>query len=245
MGGIKYDKIYQDLKYKIEVGKYNFQQLIPSEMHLIQQYECSRNTVRRAIANLVSEGYLQSIHGKGVRVIYQPYRQSQYSLGKIESFKEAAKRNNSNAFTKVILFLELKVDKNTSNKTFFPENTDIYYIQRVRYIDNRALIIDHNYFRKDIVNELTKEIAAESIYEYIENVLNINIVTTKRMVTVERIVELDEKYLQLNDMNCVAVVSNRTYNDDGIMFEFTQSRHHPDYFVFYEQAQRNSLKKQI
>lgn len=240
MSGIKYDKIYQDLKGKIETGEYSFQELIPSEMHLTVQYECSRNTIRRAIANLAAMGYLQSMHGKGVRVIYQPYQQSQYSLGKIESFKEAAERNQKLTKTKVVLFTELEVDEKMAVRTNFPLGMVIYYIQRVRYMDKKALIIDHNYFRKDIAAGLTKDIAKHSIYEYLEKVLHINIVTTKRMMTVERVTELDEKYLELNDMNCVAVVSNSTYNADGVMFEFTQSRHRPDYFAFYDQAQRSN-----
>lgn len=238
MGGIKYDKIYQKIKNKIENQEYLFQELIPSEMHLTEEYGCSRNTVRRAISSLVTEGYLQSMHGKGVRVIYQPYMQSQYSLGRIESFKEAAERNNKQAQTKVVLFAELEVDDKIAQRTTFPIGIEIYYIQRVRYMEGKALIIDHNYFRKEIAPGLTKEIAEHSVYEYLEKVLHVNIVTTKRMMTVERVMELDEKYLELSDMNCVAVVSNSTYNDDGVMFEFTQSRHRPDYFVFYDQAQR-------
>jgi len=238
MAGTKYDKIYVDLKRKIETEEYPFQELLPSEYTLIEQYGCARNTLRRAIAQLVTMGYVQSLHGKGVRVIYQPLPPSQYSLGRIESFREASLKNKQQTQTKVVLFTELIVDKKINARMMFPIGTEIYYVQRVRYLDNKALIIDHNYFRKDIVPGLTKEICEASVYDYIENVLHQNIVTTKRAVTVERVTGLDDKYLELNDCNCVAVVSNSTYNADGIMFEFTQSRHRPDYFVFYDQAHR-------
>ena len=52
--------------------------------------------------------------------------------------------------------------------------------------------------------------------------------------------QIDEKYLQMNaeDYNCMAVVSSQTYNSDGVMFEYTQSRHRPDYFRFYDNAVR-------
>ena len=38
-------------------------------------------------------------------------------------------------------------------------------------------------------------------------------------MTVEKVTEIDEKYLDLNirDYNCVAVVSSQTYNSDGVM----------------------------
>ena len=59
-------------------------------------------------------------------------------------------------------------------------------------------------------------------------------------MTVEKVTEIDEKYLDLNirDYNCVAVVSSQTYNSDGVMFEYTQSRHQPDYFCFQDIATR-------
>lgn len=87
---------------------------------------------------------------------------------------------------------------------------------------------------------LTKEIAENSIYNYLENELNMTIVNSKRIITVEKITEIDEKYLKLNakDYNCMAVVSSQTFNSSGIMFEYTQSRHRPDYFRFYDNAVR-------
>lgn len=233
-----YDKIHKKLKCRIEDGTYEYQSLLPSEHTLIEEFSCSRNTVRRAIRQLADEGYVQSIHGKGVRIIYQPYEQSEFMLSGIESLKEAVARNKKEYQTKVICFAELTVDERISRKTTFPAGTEIYYLQRVRYIDGQALIIDHNYFRRDIVKNLTPEIAEKSVYEYLEHVLGENIVTTKRKMTVERITEIDSKYLALGDYNCLAVVSSLTYNAEGIMFEYTQSRHRPDCFAFYDQAQR-------
>lgn len=82
MAKLKYDRIYRDLRQKIESGEYPVQEFLPSEFRLIEEYECSRNTVRRAIADLTAQGYVQPLHGKGVRVIYQPRPQSQYSWEK-------------------------------------------------------------------------------------------------------------------------------------------------------------------
>jgi Transcriptional regulators len=90
------------------------------------------------------------------------------------------------------------------------------------------------------VTSLTPEIAQDSIYAYLEKELHISIVTSKRMMTVEKMTEIDEKYLALGDYNCLAVVSSQTYNSDGIMFEYTQSRHRPDYFCFRDNATRHA-----
>ena len=235
-----YDHIYKDLKEKIETEVYAYQEMLPSENTLVREYGCSRNTVRRAIAELTADGYVQPMHGKGVRNIFQPVEQAAYTVGGIESFKESAQRNHQVGRTKVLCFMELTADEKISRRTDFPVGAELYYIQRLHYLDEKPLIINHNYFLKSAVPGLTPEIAEHSIYDYLENTLHMTIVNSKRVMTVEKITQIDEKYLHLddNDYNCMAVVSSHTYNSDGVMFEFTQSRHRPDYFRFQDNAVR-------
>lgn len=236
----KYDTIYKDLKQKIESNEYAYQELLPPENTLVGLYDCSRNTVRRAIANLVTDGYVQTMQGKGVRNIYRPIEQTSFTIGEIESFQESALRNGQTPKTEVILFTEIMIDEKLSTRTSFPVGSEVYYLQRLHYLDDIPLIINHNYFLKSVALNLTKEIAEKSIYNYLEKELKVSIINSKRVMTVEKVTEIDEKYLQLNieDYNCMAVVSSYTYNSDGVMFEFTQSRHKPDSFCFHDNAVR-------
>ena len=110
MAKTKYDQIYAELRTRIEQQEYGFQELLPSENTLVKEYGCSRNTVRRAIGRLADEGYVQSLHGKGVRIIYQPGQLSEFMLSGIESLKEAVARNQKEYRTKVVCFAELTVD---------------------------------------------------------------------------------------------------------------------------------------
>ena len=59
----KYEGIYRSIKKRIEAQDYPYQSLLPSENTLIAEYDCSRNTVRRAIAELIADGYVQSRDG--------------------------------------------------------------------------------------------------------------------------------------------------------------------------------------
>ena len=52
----KYELIYKDLKDKIDRKEYKEGTFLPPENTLVQQYDCSRNTIRRAISHLVMEG---------------------------------------------------------------------------------------------------------------------------------------------------------------------------------------------
>ena len=61
--------IYRDIKANIEDGTYAYQSFLPSEAELTASFACSRSSVRRALAQLAADGYVQSQQGKGVRVI--------------------------------------------------------------------------------------------------------------------------------------------------------------------------------
>ena len=78
---------------------------------------------------------MQSLHGKGVRVIYQPGQPSEFMLSGIESLKEAVARNRKEYSTKVVCFAELKAVSYT--------HLDVYKRQVFRYIEHQ-LILFHN-----------------------------------------------------------------------------------------------------
>ena len=69
----KYNDIYKSLKEKIEKNHFKYLDFLPVENDLIKDYECSRNTLRRAVSILVKEGYVQTMQGKGVRNIQAQY----------------------------------------------------------------------------------------------------------------------------------------------------------------------------
>ena len=136
----KFEAIFHDLRQRIEEGQYPFQSLLPSENQLTELYSCSRNTIRRATSGLAELGYVQPLHGRGVRVIYQPIAQNEFTIGGIESFKESAARNHMQASTLVLRFAEIVADERLSRKTGFPVGSTLYDIRRVRCLDGKALI---------------------------------------------------------------------------------------------------------
>ena len=236
MPAAKYEAIYEQLRRSIEAREYEGS--LPSEHRLTERFHCSRNTVRRAVARLVEEGYVQSVHGKGVLILRRLPIEKQLLISGIESMEEAAARNHLSLTTKVVYFAERFADSALSELTGFPEGSPLYHLRRVRYLNGEALILDENYFLRDVVRGLTPEIAEKSVYAYVEGTLGESIVTTQRRYTVGACTELDREYIALGERNCMAVVTSWTYNASGILFEYTQSRHHPDRFVFYGLVQR-------
>ncbi|GAA3318597.1 hypothetical protein GCM10020331_022040 [Ectobacillus funiculus] len=102
------------------------------------------------------------------------------------------------------------------------------------------MILDVNYFVSDIIPDLTKETVQASIYEYIEQALNLQISYAHRVIEAQPCTEEDQKkYLDLNGTDYVIVVKkNYTHLYDGRQFEYTESRHRLDRFLFFSDVAR-------
>lgn len=232
----KYLTIYNYLKDKIQSNEFEPGKKLPSENELKSLFDVSRNTVRRALDMLASEGLVTSVHGKGVFVIEkQPFK---FLVGGLQSFKEVSNNNNLNYSTNIPIFENILVDEKLSKKTNFLINSNVLNILRVRNIDSENVILDVNYFNLSVIKGITKEIAYGSIYEFIENELGLKISGAQKVVSVQPASHLDKKYLDLHDTDLVAVITNYVYLDDGTLFEYTESRHRHDRFTFNTFARR-------
>ena len=196
----------------------------------------------------LSPAMVKEINEGGALTISSPSFPSGYytvyrfvsSRGNVVQAFSVLERNQLQAQTKVIKFTTLTVDERLSDRTSFPIGEKVIYIQRIRLIDKKPVILDNNIFLKSEVPGLTEEIAGHSIYAYLENELHMQITTSKRKITAERASEMDTRLLDLKDYDFVAAVTSHTYNSRGVMFEWTQSRHRPDYFEFYDTASRKT-----
>src|SRR5665647_1400459 len=93
---LKYTAVKRAIFEMINSGQYPVNSLIPSERELIEIYRVSRITVRKAIDDLVADGYMYRIQGKGTYVKSDGAPHDLYSLvsctEEIESMGMAAAR---------------------------------------------------------------------------------------------------------------------------------------------------------
>lgn len=100
IGGIPlYVQLKQILREKIVSGIYPEGQAIPSETQLVSEYGITRTTVRKAIENLVNEGLLYKVHGKGTFVCL---KQVKYNMWNFGGFTDYIKKRNEIPVSKVL-----------------------------------------------------------------------------------------------------------------------------------------------
>ncbi|MEC2310429.1 trehalose operon repressor [Bacillus atrophaeus] len=232
----KYISIYKDIAQHIEWEKWKAEETLPSENDLSVQYDTSRETVRKALNMLAQNGYIQKIKGKGSVILNR--EKMQFPVSGLVSFKELAQTLGKETETTVHKFgLILPPDLIQKQLQALPDE-DVWEVIRSRKIDGEHVILDKDYFYRKHVPHLTKEICADSIYEYIEGELGLTISYAQKEIVAEPCTDEDRDYLDLYGYDHMVVVKNYVFLEDTTLFQYTESRHRLDKFRFVDFARR-------
>ncbi len=232
----KFLSIYEEIVEQIQSGKLKPNEKLLSENELVEKYETSRETIRKALNLLSQNGYIQKIKGKGSFVL--DVGRFDFPVSGLVSFKEIAQKTGKPWRTIVYELDEMKPDDYIQKQLHIAGKDRVWKIIRARELENERIILDKDFVLKKYVPALTKEICEGSIYEYIEGELGLAISFAKKEISVDEPTEEDQRYLDLKNYEHVVVVKNYVYLEDASLFQYTESRHRLDKFKFVDFARR-------
>ncbi|MFC7319516.1 trehalose operon repressor [Halobacillus campisalis] len=232
----KYIVIYNDLVQMIQHGEFMSGDTLPSEHELSDQFSTSRETIRKALNLLSQNGYIQKVRGKGSVVL--DHNKFEFPVSGLTSFKELSDQLGQDSKTHVHEVFVESANNKLRERLNCSKEVKIWKVSRSREINGERIILDKDFIREDIVPSITKSIAENSIYEYIENELGLEISFAKKEILVEPVTEEDEKYLDVEGHTQMVVIRSFVYLADATLFQFTESRHRPDKFQFVDFARR-------
>lgn len=232
----KYVTIYKEWKEKIESGQIAEGERLPTESSLMENYQVSRDTVRKSLNLLEQNGYIQ--RGRGRASLVMPKQRYTFPLSEIASFQEVNKLSNAHAETEVVN-LDILQDSHKIKKIFQQSvNGEVYELIRVRRMKDEAVILDKDYFVRDVVPRLPLNECKVSVYRYLEEELGLQISYAVKEITVQKANAEDYELLDMGDYNMVVVVKSHTYLENNTLFQCTESRHRPDKFRFVDLEKR-------
>lgn len=141
-----YLQAMDDIKADIEGGRYAPNHKIPSEAELSGKYAVSRITIRRAVEELVSEGYLTKMQGKGTFVNPPKLARKILQSSEVQSFTETCRAAGRVAGSKLVS-CEV-VDARPAEREFLDldEGAKLVYVQRIRTADGVPIMLENNFF---------------------------------------------------------------------------------------------------
>ena len=230
-----YQIIYNELKQAIENKIYKPNDRLPSENQLAKTYKVSRETIRKVLKLLATDGYIQKQQGKCSIVL--DHKQFEFPVSNLTSYAELDNHQHLHSKTNVE---QLRKDISQIENPMYPfKDQEVWQSIRTREIDGEKIILDKDYLNPEIIPHLTPEILEKSLFDYVENELGLVIDYSIKEITVENVTEEDKKYLDLSPADqCVVVVRSQAFLKDTQLFEYTESRHRADKFIFKEFSRR-------
>lgn len=210
-----YTRIYTQLRQQIESGQIPAGARLETEMELRQRYNVSRETIRRALAMLESDGYIvrKVSSGTFVRAKKAQYAPSSYH----ESFTEQMHRQGkkpSSQIRSIEILNELPAQIRQSLQ--LSDGERVYCVKRVRMADGIPMAYEIAYIRQSLCPNLQTFLLDESslycIYEDHYH-LNMDIIRLKiEAITADAQLQ---KILSLKESLAVLKITSLMYLEDG------------------------------
>lgn len=239
----KYIQLYNIVLKMIEKKELKPGDKLPSEKKLMEEYNMSRDTVRKTLNMLVQDGYIEKARGK-VAVVIEKNKLS-FPISEIKSFKELHIDVENKTYVEN---LEInKSEKEIMDKLNLKKEEEYFKVIRIREIEKEKIIIDKDYVPRKYVQNLSLKTAQDSLYKYFEEELNLKISYCIKEITVQQAAEEDKELLDMKNFDTIVVVKSFTYLEGGDLFQYTESRHRPDKFKFtgYAYREKNIFNSKI
>lgn len=229
---LKYEKIAFDIKEEILSEKYKPNEQLPFEKELCEKYNVSKMTVKKALDLLVNDGLIIKRRGSGTFVKDITEKEIQRIIEKKQFSGLTTTSIGHKVTSKVLEFKIINATKEIADILKIEEDEFIYFVHRVRYVDDKAVVIEKTYIPLNLIPGMKLADVKKSIYGYIKDKLGLNIQSAHSTVRAMKSDELDRKYLNLEKDEPILEVERVAYLDNGKVFEYSFSRHRYDKFEF-------------
>jgi GntR family transcriptional regulator len=133
---------------------------IPAERKLMAQYAVSRSTVREAIRQLVEEGMLYGVQGKGTFVAGERVQSDLH----LASFTEDMRRRGLIPATIVSSFTLVDAPLEVRAALGLGANAQVYEIDRLRLAGGIPMAFERGYYKAELLPDLESKDLTRSLY---------------------------------------------------------------------------------
>jgi GntR family transcriptional regulator len=207
----------------IQIGTYQVGDKLPTEMELCEEYNVSRTTVRIALQQLVMEGRINKVQGKGTFVTKPKIKQSLTTAWK--GFASQLMEQGYQPKTEIIDLKVVPADFTLAQHLKINENDPVNQLVRVRYANDEPLQYETSYIPWKIAPGLIndEEDCKSSLFQLLKN--KYNIIIHKTVEALEPVLATEEasSYIGIPVGSPIFSLETITYNDELIPIEYSNA----------------------
>ena len=213
----------------IAAGDFDQDGRFPSEAELQQQFKVSRMTIRRALSELVQEGFLVREQGRGSFVV-RPRVQDQ--LRYLTSFTEDMRLRGLPTRSRILDF-RLVHDPEVAKAMGIPESEELVQLRRLRLVRDDPVAIQNAFIRHRFCPGLVERGLMEgSLYATLEQGYGLRLGRAIQMVEAKPADEYEARLLEIEPGQPVLLLERLTFLRGGEPVEYVRSAYRGDRYRF-------------
>lgn len=220
------------LREKLLQESWQLGDLFPKEKDLMTQYELSSTTVRRALAELVQEGWLERKAGKGTFVRKLPTPEA---VGRLMGFFHEMNRRGLQPTAQTLAlqtvdFAAFSADAGELAQAFRPQ--PLFLIERLVSLNNRPAACIKSYWPEEIGRQLSGfDLSHEGLYELAARYLSLSLSKAEQIIAAREADETLAALLQVAVGAPLLITKRMAFAGDKPM-EYSVSYYRADSYDF-------------
>ena len=225
---------YEQLKQLIlhEIARDNLEvgHLMPSESEMCQRYGVSRTVVRQAVGELVNEGVLQRMRGKGTFVA-KPKLSEQFMKSTVGFFEDMTSHGHS--VTSTVLSID-RVEAAGRVRELLGSEPDSHCIEivRLRAVNDQVVAFTKSYINRSDQHALeflrAADLSNASLYSILEESFRLRIDTGHRSIEATTARGMMAKLLEVGPGDPLLYIESAARDSRGAVVECFQAWHRAD-----------------
>ncbi|AOM84414.1 GntR family transcriptional regulator [Salisediminibacterium beveridgei] len=220
------DKLVQD----IQTNTFPVNSQLPTEAELCATFNVSRTTIRNALQQLVNEGYIERVQGKGSFVKLQKIKQTLSSTQ--GSYVEQMKLQGKLPEIKVLDLNVIPTDPVLSKALEIEEGEPLNKLERIRYADQQPLQYEIAYLPWRMTTMMNKESCEGSLYKILREDMGLPIARTEEHLHLSKADNHVAEYLEIAPGDACIQIETYAFLEDGTKIEYSIAYFHGDKVSF-------------
>jgi len=155
-----YYQIKQQLLDQISDGRLKPGAMLPSEAQLSAEYNVSRITVRRSLRELVQQGILYSLQGKGTFAARAPIRE----MSGFRSFSEDIRSKGLKPSSQVLRLERAAAEPEVAAHLKLDPGQMVYILERIRLADGQPVAVETAHLPVSLFPNLERHDLSQSLF---------------------------------------------------------------------------------
>ncbi|MFT6139855.1 MAG: phosphonate utilization transcriptional regulator PhnR [Psychromonas sp.] len=214
---MQYLKIKETIVEQIDSGRLPARQKIPSERKLANAFSTTRVTLRAALSSLEAEARLYREDRRGWFVCPEPLR---YDPNSTLNFMSMANNQGRVALSELIDARKVLATKQAAALLQVPMLTDIYHINRIRFLEQRPVVYVSNYIKADYFPHLLDHDFTPSLTDVYLKYYAVRYQTTHYRVSTTCLFGEIAQALRAAPGSPAMLVERINYDQNGLLIDF-------------------------